>query len=586
MCMKKFFTLLSLFAMVYTANSAVFLRENFEGGPNIPTGWTRYSTVDASSGWRVQEAIRNGDKKSIDPYEYEAGTHYLAGIQTLSKGNYNEWLVSPEVTIPATTLKNLISFQTYYLDATASMTLRWFEGNDTSKAVVLWTAASKNEWDKIVEVDISAYNGKKGHFAWVLRCNVSADIDGSGWGIDIIKAETVINGVDLEPTSILSPLEHLDVNMYAVNTKIPVKVKVYNNGRTKAVGHKISYTVGGKTVTENLPNIDEVTEITYTFSEGFTIAQASNANTITISVQSENDEVSTNNSTKIDCFWVSDPSSLVFDFENNIPSEWDRDGFVVYKNDNANDYRNSSDNNYFGTVCWNVGTAGGTVASVNWGRQLAFTSSDFSNTGIACDRWLVFPKVKISNAPTFLQWSAATANTTSNEGTENYEVLVSTKTNAMADFKAVHEVQKEKKVNPNNKSDLPSVRYIDLSSYKGKEIFIAFRNKTAGNSRGMLLLDNVKFLGKDAINVTSVKEIETINARIYPNPANDAVYVEAENLIKGVEVFNALGQKIYSNYAVNEFSFVVPTQYFNNGLYIIRIQTESGAALEKVTITR
>lgn len=584
--MKKFFTLLMLFAFVYTANSAVFLRENFDASMSIPTGWTKYSNVDANSGWRVAAAIRNGSSKAIDPYEWEDGTHYLAGIQTLSQGNYNEWLVSPEVTIPATNLKNLISFYTYYLDATASMTLRWFEGSDTSKAVVLWKASGKNEWDKIVEVDLSKYSGKKGHFAWVLQRAVTSDIDGTAWGLDVIKAETVINGVDLEPTTILSPLEHLDINMYSVNTEIPVKVKVYNNGRTDAKGYKISYTFGGNTVTEVMPDIAAVQEITYTFKKGFTVAQASNANTITISVQSENDEVASNNSAKINCFWVADPSSLLFDFEKCVSGEWERDGFVVYKEDKANEYRNASDANFFYDVCWTVGAAGGTVASANWGRQLAFTSSDFSNTSIACDRWLVFPKIRISNAPTFLQWNAATANTTSNTGTENYEVLVSTKTNALADFKAVHEVQAEKKVNPNNKADIPSTRYIDLSSYKGKDIFIAFRDKTSGNTRGMLLLDNVKFLGKDVKNVTAVKEIESINARIFPNPANDAVHVEAENLIHGVEVFNALGQKVYSNNAVNEFFFTVPTQQFTNGLYIIRIQTENGAALEKVTIAR
>lgn len=583
--MKKLFTLLMLFAFVCTANSAVFLRENFDANPSIPASWTKYSTVDASSGWRVAAAIRNG-KSSIDPYEWEDGDHYLAGIQTLSKGNYNEWLVSPEVTIPATQLKNLVSFYTYYKDATASMTLRWFEGSDTSKAVVLWTASGTNEWEKIVEVDISSYSGKKGHFAWVLRRSVSEDIDGTGWGIDVIKAETVINGVDLEPTTILSPLEHQDINMYAVNTQIPVKVKVYNNGRTDAKGHKISYTFGGNTVTENLPDVPAVSEITYTFTQGFTVSQASNANTITISVQSEGDEVAENNSAKINCFWVSDPSSLVFDFEKNAPGEWEHDGFVVYKIDQANTYRNSSDANFFQGVCWNVGTAGGTVASANWGRQLAFTSSDFSDVAIACDRWLVFPKVRIGNSITFLQWNAATANTTSNEGTENYEVLISTKTNAMSDFTVVHEVQKEKKVNPNNKADLPSTRYIDLTTYKGKEIFIAFRDKTSGNTRGMLLLDNVKFLGKDAINVTSVKEIEAISARIYPNPANDAVHVDAENIIKGIEVFNALGQKVYSNPSVNEFSYTVPTHHFTSGLYIIRIQTENGAALEKMNVAR
>ena len=178
----------------------------------------------------------------------------------------------------------------------------------------------------------------------------------------------------------------------------------------------------------------------------------------------------------------------------------------MFNVDNVTEFRNVSDGNFFRTDAWTAGTAGGTVAKDIWGFRLAFTSSDFASTGTACDRWLVFPKVRISSDPTFLQWDAASANTMSGSGTENYEILISTKTNAMADFKKVHEVTKEKKVNPNDKNQKPSTRYIDLSSYKGKDIFIAFRDVTGGNERGMLLLDNVKFLGENVI-FSDVKNI-------------------------------------------------------------------------------
>ena len=214
------------------------------------------------------------------------------------------------------------------------MTLRWFE-SDTSKAVILWTATGVNEYDKTVEVDISKLNGKKGHFAWVFRREVVSDIDGSGWGVDIIKAETVINGVDLEPVEFVSPLEHLDLHMYSVGKEIPVEVKVYNNGRTKAVGYKISYTFNGNTVTESMPDIDSADNISFKFSKGFTVAKASNNNTITVSVQNEKDEVVSNNTLKINCFWVSGPASASQDFENVSPGEWSIAGFVTYNVDNV-----------------------------------------------------------------------------------------------------------------------------------------------------------------------------------------------------------------------------------------------------------
>ena len=580
--MKKIFTLLLLFAAIASVQSAVVLREDFEGG-SLPAGWTIYSNVDKASTWRVAETIRNG-KKGISAYEYSSGTHYLAGVPNVAKGHYNEWLVSPEVTIPVSTQKNVISFETYYTDLDNNLTLRWFE-SDTSKAVVLWTATKANAYDFTVEVDISSLNGKKGHFAWVFRREAVSDIDGSGWGVDVIKAETVINGVDLEPVAFVSPLEHLDLNMYTVGKEIPVKVKVYNNGRTKAVGHKISYNFEGNTVTEVLPDVDSAGNIEFQFSKGFTVSKAINNCTISVAVQNENDQVTSNNALKINSFWVSGPASATQDFENVSPGAMDESGFTCYNNDNVTEFRNVSDANFFQTTAWTVGTAGGVVASKLWGFRLAFTSSDFATTTVACDRWLVFPKVRISSSPTFLQWDAASANTMSGDGTENYEILISTKSNNMSDFKMVHEVEKEKKVNPNDANQKPSTRYIDLSSYKGKDIFIAFRDKTSGNSRGMLLLDNVKFLGENVI-YSGVKEMESVKVRLYPNPACDFIQVESGEPVQSVVLYNTLGQKVYENASVESGSFRIPVQSFCNGVYLIRVQTAKGSAVEKITVAR
>jgi hypothetical protein len=419
----------------------------------------------------------------------------------------------------------------------------------------------------------------------VFRRDVASDIDASGWGIDLIKAETVINGVDLEPVEFLSPMEHLDQYMYSTGKEIPVKVKVYNNGRTKASGYKISYTFEGNTVTEVLPDIDSAGNIEYQFQKGLTVTKASNNNTITVSVQNENDEVASNNSLKINCFWISGPASATQDFENVSPGEWSISGFVTYNVDNVQEFRNVSDANFFRTDAWTAGTAGGVVAKDLWGFRLAFTSSDFASTVTACDRWLVFPKVRISASPTFLAWDAATANTMSNDGTENYEVLISTKTSSMSDFQRVHFVTKEKKVNPNDKNQKPSTRYIDLSSYKGKDIYIAFRDITDGNSRGMLLLDNVKFLGENVI-YSGVKDLVSIKTRIYPNPARDYLHVESEEQISAVLIFNAMGQVVYGNHAVNAGQIDVPTASLSDGVYFVRVHTPKGSAVEKISVIR
>lgn len=590
--MKKLFTLFFLFAFVLTTNAAVQLRENFESG-SLSSGWTTYSSVTATQAWRIAESVSNGvngSPKSISAYEWSSGTHYFAGIPYLAGGkNYNEWLVTPEISIPTTQNRNIITFYSHHQDLQTSMTLRVFEGSDTANAVVIWTANAVNKWDSLIEVNISRFNGKKVHFAWVLQRNVSDNLDNSAWGIDIVTVETVINGVDLEPFQFLSPLAHEDINMYKAGVNIPVSVKVTNNGRTDATGCTISYTFEGNTVTENLATIAAKAEITHNFATPINVSAANNNNTISVTVNASGDEVSTNNTISIPSFWTCGDSSLDFNFEsstNLISGNWEGDGWVIYQEDKATGYRIPSQSQLFNNSCWAVGKAGGTLSQQNWGMFLAFVCSDFQENEriYAADRWMILPQMHISSAPTFLKWDAASANSVTGSATEDYEVLISTTNNAVSSFTKVHSIMKEKYVNPNKNTDKPSTRYIDLSSYAGKDIYIAFRCVTS-EDRGMLLIDNISFIGQNVYG-TDVKQIEKIKTIVYPNPANDYVKIESEYTILGVEVYNTLGQKVYTDQQIQNNFVELTTQSLENGMYLISIRTSNGTAVEKVNIVR
>ena len=163
--------------------------------------------------------------------------------------------------------------------------------------------------------------------------------------------------------------------------------------------------------------------------------------------------------------------------------------------------------------------------------------------------------------------------------------MISTTTNAVSSFKEAHSVSMEKFVNPNKADNIPATRYIDLSSYAGKDIYIAFRLVTSGTSRGMLLVDNMQFLGENVYG-TAVKEIKKINTYIYPNPARDVVNVSSENEILSIEVYSALGQKVYENNSIHENEFSIPLQSMISGMYIVKINTTAGSAMEKVNVVR
>ena len=83
------------------------------------------------------------------------------------------------------------------------------------------------------------------------------------------------------------------------------------------------------------------------------------------------------------------------------------------------------------------------------------------------------------------------------------------------------------------------------------------------------------------VNVLSVEE-NSINARIYPNPTNGVVRIEAES-INNVSVFNVVGQKVLEQ-NVNENQYVIDMKQFGNGVYMIRIETADGSMKQKISV--
>lgn len=70
---------------------------------------------------------------------------------------------------------------------------------------------------------------------------------------------------------------------------------------------------------------------------------------------------------------------------------------------------------------------------------------------------------------------------------------------------------------------------------------------------------------------------------IYPNPANNKIFVEGEN-IGVVEVYNSLGQKVAT--VEGSANTSVDVAKFDNGVYVVRVITNDGdVTTQKVTIT-
>ena len=80
------------------------------------------------------------------------------------------------------------------------------------------------------------------------------------------------------------------------------------------------------------------------------------------------------------------------------------------------------------------------------------------------------------------------------------------------------------------------------------------------------------------VNITkSVAKEKSIT--IYPNPAKNVINISYPNQVNNVTIFNYAGQTIYCGNDVK-----INTSNFKSGVYIIRVETNEGSTIEKLTI--
>ena len=71
---------------------------------------------------------------------------------------------------------------------------------------------------------------------------------------------------------------------------------------------------------------------------------------------------------------------------------------------------------------------------------------------------------------------------------------------------------------------------------------------------------------------------------IYPNPANDILHITLPGTTSSVDIFNALGQKVYQSAGENLSTINISS--FSNGLYIIRAKIKTGLIESKFMVLR
>ncbi len=81
-----------------------------------------------------------------------------------------------------------------------------------------------------------------------------------------------------------------------------------------------------------------------------------------------------------------------------------------------------------------------------------------------------------------------------------------------------------------------------------------------------------------------VSEIETIDLKIYPNPASTRLTIESDREMIRIRIIDMIGQTIYTGEAT-PFSHTIDTSGLPNGVYILRVETTAGITTERIQIS-
>ncbi len=84
-------------------------------------------------------------------------------------------------------------------------------------------------------------------------------------------------------------------------------------------------------------------------------------------------------------------------------------------------------------------------------------------------------------------------------------------------------------------------------------------------------------------NSHSVNEMTQPNCNVFPNPVTDVLHVVSSEKILSLSIYNANGMLVFSNETA-EKSFDLPIDGLAKGVYFVKITTESGIIVKKVTV--
>lgn len=195
----------------------------------------------------------------------------------------------------------------------------------------------------------------------------------------------------------------------------------------------------------------------------------------------------------------------------------------------------------------------GLVGSASWNNSAGALNPD---------NWMITPAMAIPATGTYkLTWYVKGQDADYAE--EYYSVYVAT-TNSVDAFTATSPMFS------GYSTDEWELKTVDLSSYSGQTIYIAFRHH---NVSDMFYID----IDDISVSLGSGLENHDMNISVYPNPATNNITVSGEG-IQEVQVMDINGRTLLTFNHGGQLNI----GSLANGMYLVRVVTENGVQMDKI----
>jgi len=125
---------------------------------------------------------------------------------------------------------------------------------------------------------------------------------------------------------------------------------------------------------------------------------------------------------------------------------------------------------------------------------------------------------------------------------------------------------------------------LPMKSYSPDSVFIKYQfiSDDIQNNKDGWLIDNIKLMWADLPSSIEKYSFINFNPKIYPNPANENIFIDDTEKIDLIEMYDNLGKLIYTS--KNKKSYKIDARNLKNGIYHLKLTKNAHIITKKIVV--